>query len=237
MRAVARTVELAVALRATRRHSALPRTWAAASASTTTTPDVPALVRLRARPSRRSSRVGLASSSWSPGASSSATRACCSRACVYNKVSGDKRFVIVDAGMNDLHPAEPLRGHPPHLARRGRRRRPRPGRRPTSPSATSSGPVCETGDFLGQRPRPAAGRPRRPARRHERGRLRLRDGQQLQRATAAARGPRRRRSLRRRPTRARRSRTSCRLDVSRPRDADGPRRGGARREPRTASSP
>ncbi len=66
---------------------------------------------------------------------------------LYNKLSGDKRFVIVDAGMNDLirptlyegfHRIWPVRGDaPPPL-----------GETPNHPKVDIVGPVCETGDFL-----------------------------------------------------------------------------------------
>jgi diaminopimelate decarboxylase len=65
-----------------------------------------------------------------------------------NKASGDKRFVIVDAGMNDLirpslyqgiHRIWPVEGPPP----------PAPGTASDDPVCDVVGPVCETGDFLG----------------------------------------------------------------------------------------
>ncbi len=67
---------------------------------------------------------------------------------VFNKVSGDRRFVIVDAGMNDLirpslydgyHRIWPVRGEtPPPL-----------GTEREGPRYDVVGPVCESGDFLG----------------------------------------------------------------------------------------
>lgn len=72
----------------------------------------------------------------------------------FNKASGDKRFVIVDAGMNDLirpslyqgvHRIWPVEGEPP----------PEPGTASDDPRCDVVGPVCETGDFLGlDRPLP-----------------------------------------------------------------------------------
>jgi diaminopimelate decarboxylase len=72
----------------------------------------------------------------------------------FNKTSGKKRFVIVDAGMNDLlrpslyegyHRIWPVRGEaPPPLGDEG-----------TEPPCDIVGPVCESGDFLAQdRPLP-----------------------------------------------------------------------------------
>ncbi len=73
---------------------------------------------------------------------------------LYRKVSGARRFVIVDAGMNDLirpalydghHRIWPVVGPPP----------PPPGTTPDLPTSDVVGPVCETGDFLGKdRPLP-----------------------------------------------------------------------------------
>ena len=66
---------------------------------------------------------------------------------LYRKVSGDKRFVIVDAGMNDLirpslygshHRIWPVVGKPP----------PPIGTEPDLPLHDIVGPVCESGDFL-----------------------------------------------------------------------------------------
>jgi len=66
---------------------------------------------------------------------------------LYRKVSGDKRFVIVDAGMNDLirpslygshHRIWPVLGPPP----------PPLGTEPDLPLHDIVGPVCESGDFL-----------------------------------------------------------------------------------------
>ena len=73
---------------------------------------------------------------------------------LFNKQGGEKRFVIVDAGMNDLirpslyggwHRIWPVRGEaPPPL-----------GVVPDFPQADIVGPVCESGDFLAQdRPLP-----------------------------------------------------------------------------------
>ena len=77
---------------------------------------------------------------------------------VFTKASGDKRFVIVDAGMNDLirpslyegyHRVWPVIGPPP----------PSPGVTPDLPPADVVGPVCETGDFLAlDRPLPPVAR-------------------------------------------------------------------------------
>lgn len=77
---------------------------------------------------------------------------------LFTKASGGKRFVIVDAGMNDLirpslygsrHRSWPVLGLPP----------PGPGERPDLPAYEVVGPVCETGDFLARdRPLPPAGR-------------------------------------------------------------------------------
>jgi len=66
---------------------------------------------------------------------------------LYRKISGDKRFVIVDAGMNDLirpslygsyHRIWPVVGSPP----------PPLGSEPDLPLHDIVGPVCESGDFL-----------------------------------------------------------------------------------------
>lgn len=66
---------------------------------------------------------------------------------VFTKASGDKRFAIVDAGMNDLirpslyegyHRIWPAVGDPP----------PAPGVTVDLPVTDVVGPVCETGDFL-----------------------------------------------------------------------------------------
>lgn len=66
---------------------------------------------------------------------------------LYRKTSGDKRFVIVDAGMNDLlrpslygsyHRIWPVAGDPP----------PALGEEPDLPLHDIVGPVCESGDFL-----------------------------------------------------------------------------------------
>jgi diaminopimelate decarboxylase len=66
---------------------------------------------------------------------------------LYRKVSGEKRFVIVDAGMNDLirpslygsyHRIWPVVGEPP----------PPLGTEPELPLHDVVGPVCESGDFL-----------------------------------------------------------------------------------------
>ncbi len=73
---------------------------------------------------------------------------------LFNKASGDRRFVIVDAGMNDLirpslyegyHRIWPVTGDaPPPL-----------GEEADAPPCDIVGPVCETGDFLAQdRPLP-----------------------------------------------------------------------------------
>jgi diaminopimelate decarboxylase len=77
---------------------------------------------------------------------------------LFNKQGGEKRFVIVDAGMNDLirpslyggwHRIWPVVGEsPPPL-----------GTVPPHPLADIVGPVCESGDFLAQdRPLPAVKR-------------------------------------------------------------------------------
>ena len=75
---------------------------------------------------------------------------------LYRKVSGDKRFVIVDAAMNDLirpslygsyHRIWPVVGDPP----------PPLGQEPDLPTHDIVGPVCESGDFLAKdRPFPPA---------------------------------------------------------------------------------
>jgi diaminopimelate decarboxylase len=76
---------------------------------------------------------------------------------LYRKVSGDKRFVIVDAGMNDLirpslygshHRIWPVLGAPP----------PPLGQEADLPLHDIVGPVCESGDFLAKdRPFPESG--------------------------------------------------------------------------------
>jgi diaminopimelate decarboxylase len=77
---------------------------------------------------------------------------------LFNKRGGEKRFVIVDAGMNDLirpslydgwHRIWPVKGEaPPPL-----------GVAPRHPEADIVGPVCESGDFLAQdRPLPPVAR-------------------------------------------------------------------------------
>ena len=76
----------------------------------------------------------------------------------FNKTSGKKHFVIVDAGMNDLlrpslyegyHRIWPVRGEaPPPLGEEG-----------SHPPCDVVGPVCESGDFLAQeRPLPPVAR-------------------------------------------------------------------------------
>lgn len=75
---------------------------------------------------------------------------------LYRKVSGEKRFVIVDAAMNDLirpslygsyHRIWPVAGDPP----------PALGTEPDLPLHDIVGPVCESGDFLAKdRPFPPA---------------------------------------------------------------------------------
>ncbi len=114
------------------------------------------------------------------------------------KAAGQKTFVIVDAGMNDLvrpalyqayHDIVPVKA-PPSVGEAASF--------PTSKSKTEKvdivGPVCESGDFFAldrEMPEVSA---RRSPRRHERGRLRLYHGVQLQFAAAASRsaGSRRR---------------------------------------------
>ena len=81
---------------------------------------------------------------------------------LYRKMGGEKKFVIVDAAMNDLirpmlydayhfiWPAKPTRSMPMS---------PAPQQGPDAASTvkwwTSSGPICESGDFLAQnRPLP-----------------------------------------------------------------------------------
>ena len=102
---------------------------------------------------------------------------------LYVKGGHDKKFVVVDAGMNDLlrpalydafHRVEPVvpRGRPAELV-------------------DVVGPVCETSDFLARRPgarAAGAGRPPGGARRRS---LRLRHVLELQHAPARGRGPRR----------------------------------------------
>jgi diaminopimelate decarboxylase len=73
---------------------------------------------------------------------------------LFNKVSGEKKFVTVDAGMNDLirpslyqgfHRIWPVSGEPP----------PPLGVEAEQPLCDVVGPVCESGDFLAQdRPLP-----------------------------------------------------------------------------------
>lgn len=77
---------------------------------------------------------------------------------VFNKTNGAKRFVIVDAGMNDLirpslyegyHRIWPARGDAP----------PALGAEADAPLCDVVGPVCESGDFLAQdRPLPPVAR-------------------------------------------------------------------------------
>ena len=74
---------------------------------------------------------------------------------LFNKQGGDRRFVVVDAGMNDLlrpslyggfHRIWPVAGDPP----------PALGVQSDDPLADIVGPVCESGDFLAKdRPMPA----------------------------------------------------------------------------------
>ena len=73
---------------------------------------------------------------------------------ILNKSSGDRRFVVVDAGMNDLirpslydgyHRIWPVRGTPP----------PPLGEEGNAPRCDVVGPVCESGDFFAKdRPLP-----------------------------------------------------------------------------------
>ncbi len=97
---------------------------------------------------------------------------------LYLKEGGARRFVIVDAGMNDLlrpalydahHRIEPVVAH---------------GR--PSELVDVVGPVCETSDFLARRTGARAARARRAARRARRRSIRLRD---VARATTCARAP------------------------------------------------
>ena len=77
---------------------------------------------------------------------------------MFNKSSGERKFVIVDAGMNDLlrpslyegyHRIWPASGEPP----------PPLGEESSHPPVDVVGPVCESGDFLAkERPLPPVGR-------------------------------------------------------------------------------
>ena len=101
----------------------------------------------------------------------------------YLKQAGRKKFAIVDAGMNDLirpalyqsyHEIVPVRE--PANAKRE--------------AVDVVGPVCESGDFFAQdRAMPELAR-RRSARDHERGRLRVRHGFELQFPAVAGGGAR-----------------------------------------------
>ena len=135
----------------------------------------------RASPARRSC--------WSPVAPSSATPGVLLTRVLYRKDTGAKKFVVIDAAMNDLiRPS--LYGSYHDIApvdeARARRAPPR--------SVDVVGPICESGDFLAkdrELPR-RAGRAPGP---DERGRVRLRDGLQLQHETASRRGARGRQPL------------------------------------------
>ncbi len=96
---------------------------------------------------------------------------------LYRKHSGGKEFVVVDAGMNDLVRPSHYQAYHEIVELESRER-------PTV-RADIVGPVCETGDFLAlDRELPDVQR-RRPSRRARRRRLRVRDGLELQHASAA----------------------------------------------------
>ena len=80
---------------------------------------------------------------------------------LYTKQSGEKRFLIQDAAMNDLIRPALYESYPPDLAGRASRRacprRPRTSRPPIAGTEPWDvvGPVCESGDFLAKdRPLP-----------------------------------------------------------------------------------
>ena len=98
---------------------------------------------------------------------------------IYRKKSGDKNFIVSDAGMNDL-----LR---PSLYNAHHEIRPVNGDGATA-TADLVGPVCESRRLPGPRPRAARRRRGRPARRYERRRLQLLDGLQLQLPPQTRRG-------------------------------------------------
>ncbi len=104
---------------------------------------------------------------------------------LYRKHSGGKEFVVVDAGMNDLVRPSHYQAYHEIVEMEEQ------GRPPIQVDVV--GPVCETGDFLAldrSLPEVRAGRAAGGARR---GRVRLRDGVQLQFAPQTGGGRRRRR--------------------------------------------
>ena len=105
---------------------------------------------------------------------------------LYRKDTGTKKFVVVDSAMNDLiRPSLYGSYHeivPVDESRRSRDRE----------TVDVVGPDLRVGRLPGEGPRAAARRAGGPARRHERRRVRLRDGLQLQHATARRRSARRR---------------------------------------------
>ena len=92
---------------------------------------------------------------------------------LYNKETDVKRFIVVDAAMNDL--IRPVLYEAYHNIQ--------PVKKPTAPKIVTAdvvGPVCESGDFLAQRSRDAGARAGRSARGNERRRVRRGDGIELQ---------------------------------------------------------
>ena len=141
------------------------------------------------------------------------------------------RQALRDRGRGDERPdpAEPLRLATTASGRWSATPPPPLGTEPDLPLHDIVGPVCESGDFLAKdRPVPARDEGRRPARGDERGRLRLRDGEPVQRARPA----RPRSSSTATATRVARRRETY-ADLVRGEDArPGVKRVGGRRAPR-----
>ena len=105
---------------------------------------------LRARGARRAARRAASTTSRSTssrGARSSRRTACCSRASSRRRSRRPRRWLMIDAGMNDLDAPGALPGAPPHRPARPRRRRRRVASRgassvPSARAPTTSASTC-----------------------------------------------------------------------------------------------
>ena len=123
---------------------------------------------------------------------------------LYLKTGGEKKFVIVDAGMNDLirpplynafhfiWPAKIAKGFEPAVREENETM-------PGLETVDVVGPICEGADFFAQGRATSAGQARRSDVHLYRRRVRLDDGQQLQRPRPSAGSPRRWRQIYRHP--------------------------------------